>query len=100
MKQYFQAEYDEMLIEYCGEVLTVLAAKLKEEFLPYFLAFLPAFLKKLVSSVDLLEKQVMLQIRFIEKYLCIMFSFSAIFVVMFKVAKCPFVSISFSIYDG
>uniref|UniRef100_H2ZPS3 Importin subunit beta-1/Transportin-1-like TPR repeats domain-containing protein n=1 Tax=Ciona savignyi TaxID=51511 RepID=H2ZPS3_CIOSA len=42
-----QAEYDEMLIEYCGEIFPALAEKLQASFLPYFMACLPTFIGKL-----------------------------------------------------
>ncbi|XP_078483231.1 importin-4-like isoform X1 [Ciona intestinalis] len=42
-----QAEYDEMLIEYCGDVFPVLAEKLQSSFLPYFMACLPTLIGKL-----------------------------------------------------
>ena len=45
-----QAEYDEMLIECGGEILPILAEKLKENFLPYFRVCLPSLISKLVDN--------------------------------------------------
>ena len=46
----FQAEYDEMLIEYCGELIPVLAEKLGGLFYKYFKSCMPFFFKKMVRS--------------------------------------------------
>ncbi|XP_076807877.1 importin-4-like isoform X2 [Clavelina lepadiformis] len=51
-----QAEYDEMLIEYCGEIFPILAEKLKSTFVPYFMACLPTFLSKLKPSCTVSER--------------------------------------------
>ena len=45
-----QAEYDEMLIEYCGELFPVLSEKLGQSFLPYFQLCTPFFLGKMVRK--------------------------------------------------
>lgn len=51
-----QAEYDEMLIEYCGEILPVLADALGIVFLPYFISFLPFLVAKMKSSCTASER--------------------------------------------
>nr|XP_039255508.1 importin-4-like isoform X1 [Styela clava] len=52
-----EAEYDEMLIEYCGEILPVLAGNLgATTFLPYFAGFLPALVSKLKPSCTTSER--------------------------------------------
>jgi len=51
-----QAEYDEMLIEYCGELFPVLSEKLGQSFLPYFQLCTPFFLGKMKKSSSSTER--------------------------------------------
>nr|CAB3256605.1 importin-4-like [Phallusia mammillata] len=51
-----QAEYDEMLVEYCGEIFPTLADKLGAAFLPYFISCLPTFLNKLKVTNTVAER--------------------------------------------
>merc|ERR1712136_196060 len=51
-----QAEYDEMLIEYVGEIFPALAEKLRLPFLPYFKVCLPLIASKLKSTCTTAER--------------------------------------------
>lgn len=51
-----QAEYDEMLIEYVGEIFPALAEKLRLTFLPYFKVCLPLIVSKLKTTCTSAER--------------------------------------------
>jgi len=51
-----QAEYDEMLIEYCGELIPVLAEKLGAHFYKYFKSCMPFFYKKMKNKNSTSER--------------------------------------------
>lgn len=51
-----QGEYDEMLIEYCGELFPVLAEKIGPSFAPYFKVCAPFFVSKLKPSSSTTER--------------------------------------------
>lgn len=51
-----QAEYDEMLIEYCGELFPVFADKVRDEFKSYFHYCIPTLLKKMNPTSSTTEK--------------------------------------------
>jgi len=51
-----QAEYDEMLIEYCGELIPVLAEKLGTHFYNYFKNCMPFFIKKMKNKNSTSER--------------------------------------------